>query len=75
MGVIRVRTFHENPCYFITPKQGGMVSQDKIFVTDISAMAAEVEIKVYNENQLTQVYVEGRQRFQLHYCSGDEQRT
>lgn len=45
--------------YFITPEQGGMVSQDKIFVTDISAMAAEVEIKVYDENQLTQVYMEG----------------
>ncbi|MBU1140078.1 MAG: hypothetical protein KKA76_13950, partial [Proteobacteria bacterium] len=45
--------------YFITPKQGGMVSQDMIFVTDISAMAAGVEIQSYDENQLGQVYCDG----------------
>ncbi len=45
--------------YFITPEQGGMVSQDKIFVTDISAMALEVQIQPYNQNQLGQVYCDG----------------
>ncbi len=45
--------------YFITPQQGGMVSQDKIFATDISAMAAAVQIKSYDQNQLGQVYSEG----------------
>jgi hypothetical protein len=42
--------------YFITPDQGGMVSQDKIFVTDISAMASGVQIQAYDQNQLGQVY-------------------
>jgi len=36
-----------------------MVSQDKIFVTDISAMAAEVQIQSYDANQLGQVYCDG----------------
>jgi hypothetical protein len=45
--------------YFITPNQGGMVSQDRIFVTDISAMAAEVQIQSYDQNQLGQVYCDG----------------
>lgn len=45
--------------YFITPKQGGMVSQDKIFVTDISAIAAGVEIQAYDPNKLGQVYTDG----------------
>lgn len=44
--------------YFITPSQGGMVSQDKIFVTDISGVAASVEIKIYDQNTLAQVYIE-----------------
>lgn len=45
--------------YFITPKQGGMVSQDKIFVTDISAMAAEIQVQAYDQNELGQVYCDG----------------
>lgn len=45
--------------YFISPEQGGLVSQDKIFVTDISAMSAGVDIKAYDQDQLGQVYVEG----------------
>lgn len=44
--------------YFISPNQGGLVSQDKIFVTDISAMAASVEVKAYSETELTKVYTE-----------------
>ena len=45
--------------YFITPNQGGMISQDKIFVTDISAMAADVQIQAYDQNELGQVYCDG----------------
>ncbi|SHO42696.1 DUF6976 family protein [Desulfopila aestuarii] len=45
--------------YFISPEQGGMVSKDKIFVTDISAMASKVEIQAYDQNQLGQVYCDG----------------
>jgi hypothetical protein len=45
--------------YFITPKQGGMATKDKIFVTDISAMAASVQIKPYNQDKLGMVYSEG----------------
>jgi hypothetical protein len=45
--------------YFITPQQGGMVSQDKIFVTDISAMAAGVQIQAYDQDQLAQIYTGG----------------
>lgn len=44
--------------YFIVPEQGGMVCQDKIFVTDISSVAASVEIKAYDQNTLAKVYTE-----------------
>ncbi len=44
--------------YFITPEKGGLVSQDKIFVTDISPVAASVEIKAYDQNTLGKVYTE-----------------
>lgn len=44
--------------YFITPSQGGLVSQDKIFVTDISGVAASIEIKAYDQNALGKVYTE-----------------
>ncbi len=44
--------------YFISPNQGGLTSQDKIFVTDISGMAASVELKTYHENDLPNIYTE-----------------
>lgn len=44
--------------YFITPSHGGMVSQDKVFVTDISDTAASIEIKPYDKNTLDTVYTE-----------------
>lgn len=44
--------------YFIAPEVGGLVSQDKIFVTDISKVAASVEIKAYGEETLGKVYTE-----------------
>ncbi|OIO00552.1 MAG: hypothetical protein AUJ49_09750 [Desulfovibrionaceae bacterium CG1_02_65_16] len=45
--------------YFVAPLQGGMVSREVIFSTDISDLAASVEIKAYDENGLGQVYCEG----------------
>ncbi|WP_028580484.1 DUF6976 family protein [Desulfogranum japonicum] len=44
--------------YFISPDQGGLVSQDKLFVTDISAITASTNIKVYDQNQLGTVYTD-----------------
>jgi len=44
--------------YFITPTQGGMVSRDKLFVTDISAAVDSVAIKVYDENALGRIYTD-----------------
>ena len=44
--------------YFITSSQGGTICQDKIFVTDISSMAAAVEIKIYDQNALGRVYTD-----------------
>lgn len=45
--------------YFITPGKGGAVSQDLIFVTDISLLAASSAIKVYNQDSLGKIYTEG----------------
>lgn len=42
--------------YFISSEQGGVVSQDKIFVTDISDVAASTSIKKYDQNDLGTVY-------------------
>ncbi len=44
--------------YFITPSEGGMLSQDKIFATDISAHADSAEIKAYDQNALGSVYTD-----------------
>jgi len=44
--------------YFITPSHGGMVSQDKVFVTDISTAVASIVIKTYDRNTLSTVYTE-----------------
>lgn len=44
--------------YFITPDKGGMVSQDKIFVTDISDVADSIVVKVYDDNTLGKVYAD-----------------
>lgn len=44
--------------YFISPEQGGLVSRDNLFVTDISAMAASVEVKAYSEADLPNIYTE-----------------
>jgi hypothetical protein len=34
--------------YFISPRDGGIISQDKIFATDISDFATAIEIQSYN---------------------------
>lgn len=44
--------------YFITPAQGGAVSLDKIFVTDISEVVAAATITVYDHNGLSSIYTD-----------------
>jgi hypothetical protein len=44
--------------YFITPDLGGAVSQDRIFVADLSDLAASIEIAVYDQNGLGRVYAD-----------------
>ena len=44
--------------YFITPSEGGAVSQDKIFVTDITAVTASAITSVYDQNGLGKVYTD-----------------
>jgi len=45
--------------YFVSPGTGGVISQDKIFVTDISEMGSGTQIRFYDENQLANIYDEG----------------
>jgi hypothetical protein len=47
--------------YFIAPEQGGVVSRNMIFATDISAVAADVSIQVYDPEGLAEVYVDAPQ--------------
>ncbi|WP_027723305.1 DUF6976 family protein [Maridesulfovibrio zosterae] len=42
--------------YFISPGGGGLVSHDKVFVTDISELTKSVSLKVYDQNGLGSVY-------------------
>jgi len=42
--------------YFISPTEGGLISRDKIFATDISVIASEIGIQSYDQNQLGRVY-------------------
>ncbi|WP_432735737.1 DUF6976 family protein [Maridesulfovibrio sp. FT414] len=44
--------------YFICPGEGGLSSQDKVFVTDISDIAASVKLKKYDAETLGTVYVD-----------------
>lgn len=44
--------------YFTTAKEGGMVTREKIFVTDISPIAASVRIRSYTQDDLGTVYGE-----------------
>lgn len=39
--------------YFITPENGGMVSQDKLFVTDISDDGFCIDIKIYTSIRIS----------------------
>lgn len=45
--------------YFISSEQGGVLAQDKIFVTDISDIAQSSEVKVYDKDNLGAVYADG----------------
>jgi hypothetical protein len=44
--------------YFISPADGGVVSRDKIFVTDISEVAESADIVAYDQNSLARIYTE-----------------
>jgi len=44
--------------YFITPEAGGIFSQDRIFVTDISEVTASVRLMTYDENTMGRVYTD-----------------
>ncbi len=45
--------------YFISHDQGGMVSRDVVFATDISDIATGIEIVRYDHSSLGRVYTEG----------------
>ncbi len=45
--------------YFISSDQGGMVSREMICATDITDVAAGVEIVHYDQNSLARIYTEG----------------
>ena len=45
--------------YFISHAQGGMVSREKVFVTDISGVVKTIEIVQRDANSLAKVYSEG----------------
>ncbi len=45
--------------YFITHEAGGLVSLDKVFVTDITSVVSDVTIKQYNDISLENVYLDG----------------
>lgn len=44
--------------YFVTPERGGAVSQEQVFVTDISEVATAVSVAVYDQNTLGKVYTD-----------------
>ncbi len=44
--------------YFIAPNQGGLATKDKVFVTDISQLAASIQIKIYDQDSLGSVYTD-----------------
>jgi len=45
--------------YFITSEEGGIVSREKIFVTDVTDVIAKAEVTKYDANSLARVYSEG----------------
>ena len=45
--------------YFITSEEGGVVTRDKVFSTDITDVVTGMEIKKYDQNSLARVYSEG----------------
>ena len=45
--------------YFISKEQGGLVSREKIFVTDISGVVKSIEVVQRDANSLAKIYSEG----------------
>lgn len=44
--------------YFIAPDEGGLASQEKVFITDISDVCASSSVKVYDQDNLGTVYTD-----------------
>ncbi|MGD9947973.1 MAG: hypothetical protein AB7U29_05770 [Desulfobulbus sp.] len=44
--------------YFVIPNKGGVVSQEQVFVTDISEVASAVTVAVYDQNTLGKIYTD-----------------
>lgn len=45
--------------YFFTPDQGGLVSRDHIYITDITDLVTEIDIVAYDKWTIDRVYVDG----------------
>lgn len=45
--------------YFISAAKGGLVTQEHLFITDISDIAASASIKIYDADTLGTVYLDG----------------
>lgn len=45
--------------YFMTEEKGGLVTQERVFVTDLTETNVKVSIKVYDEKTLSRVYLDG----------------
>ena len=44
--------------YFVSTSKGGLVTQEKLFVTDISDVAAAATLKKYDQDELGKVYLD-----------------
>nr|WP_320009500.1 hypothetical protein [uncultured Desulfobulbus sp.] len=44
--------------YFVSPDKGGEVSQEQVFVTDISEVVSSVSVSVYTQDTLGKVYTD-----------------
>lgn len=45
--------------YFITPDQGGMVSREQVYVTDITDLVTAIDIVPHDQSSVRRVYAEG----------------
>lgn len=45
--------------YFITAEQGGLVSRDRVFVTDLTGVVARADIAFFDQGSISRVYTSG----------------